>query len=133
MGAFAFPDAPTVVRAYLQAALDVRGVSVPVRTRVPNPRPDRLIRVERLGGTRLDRITDRPRLSVEVWAPSQDEAADLAQLARALVHAIPGWRGAVAYDVVDVGGPTSSPDPASGSERTTFAVEVSLRGRPLAP
>ncbi|WP_327725725.1 hypothetical protein [Streptomyces europaeiscabiei] len=127
-----FPDAAAVVRSYLQAALAAHGTPVPVRTRVPDERPERFIRIERVGGTLLDRVTDRPRLAFEVWAPSEEETADLTKVARALVHAIPGWRGAVAYDVVDVGGPNTAPDPISGQERGTFAVEVSLRGKSLA-
>lgn len=128
-----FPDAVDVVRTYLSGALAARGTPVQVVTRVPESRPARFIRIERVGGTQLDRVTDRPRLAFEVWAPSEEEAADLTKVARALVFAIPGWRGAVAYGVVDVGGPNTAPDPVSGQERGTFAVEVSLRGKALAP
>lgn len=131
-GLVGFPDAVAIVRAYLYDALAARGPAVPVVTRVPDPRPQRFVRIERVGGTALDRVTDRPRLSFECWALAEDEATDLATLARALVLAIPGWRGAVAYDVVDVGGPNTSPDPVSGQERSSFAVEVSLRGKTLA-
>ncbi|MFF7171090.1 hypothetical protein [Streptomyces pseudovenezuelae] len=127
-----FPDAVDVVRGYLREALLARGLDVPVRTRVPDPRPAQLVRIERVGGSRLDRITDRPRLDVECWGPDEGAVADLVKVVRALVFAIPGWRGAVAYDVVDVGGPNTAPDPVSGQERSSFAVEVSLRGRTLA-
>lgn len=127
-----FPDAVDVVRAYLREALLARGLDVPVRTRVPDPRPPQLVRIERVGGSRLDRITDRPRLDFECWGPDEGTLADLVKVVRALVFAIPGWRGAVAYDVVDVGGPNTAPDPVSGQERSSFAVEVSLRGKALA-
>lgn len=131
-GPIEFPDAVDVVRSYLQAALTASGLVVPVRTRVPDPRPPLFVRIERIGGSRLDRITDRPRIDVECWGPDEGAVADLVRVVRALVFAIPGWRGAVAYDVVDVGGPNSSPDPVSGQERSSFAVEVSLRGKSLA-
>ena len=127
-----FPDAVDVVRTYLQAALDAAGLGVRVVTRVPSSRPPSFVRIERVGGSRLDRITDRPRLDFECWGPDEGAVADLVKAVRALVFAIPGWRGVAAYDVVDVGGPNSSPDPESGQERAQFAVEVSLRGKALA-
>lgn len=127
-----FPDAVDVVRRYLREALVARGLDVPVRTRVPDPRPPQFVRIERVGGSRLDRVTDRPRLDVACWGSDEGAVADLVKVVRALVFAIPGWRGVVAYDVVEVGGPDSSPDPVSGQERASFAVEVSLRGRALA-
>jgi hypothetical protein len=126
-----FPDGVAVVRAYLRDALVDRGEDVPVRTRVPTPRPARFVRLERVGGTRLDRITDRPRIDVSCWADDEDVLADLVTLVRALVFAMPGYRGVVAYDVVEVGGPTTLPDPESGQPRAAFAVEVSLRGKAL--
>lgn len=132
MGApIGFPDGVAVVRAYLREALVDRGEDVPVGTRVPSPRPARFVRLERVGGTRLDLVTDRPRIDVHCWAVDDDSAIDLAQLARALLFAMPGWRGAVAYDVSEVGGPNTLPDPTSEQPRVVFAVEVSLRGKAL--
>ncbi|MGW2742374.1 hypothetical protein [Streptomyces sp. NPDC001450] len=128
-----FPDSVAVVRAYLRDVLVDGGYDVPVGTRVPNPRPPRFIRLERIGGTRLDRITDRPRIDVHCWGESEEAANDLAGRARALLLAMPGWRGVVAYDVAEVGGPSNLPDPESGQDRIAFAVEVSLRGARLAP
>lgn len=132
-GPIGFPDGVAVVRAYLRDALVARGEDVPVGARVPNPRPARFVRLERIGGTRLDLVTDRPRIDVHCWASTEAAAMDLAQLARALLFAMPGWRGAVAYDVAEVGGPNTLPDPESEQPRVVFAVEVSLRGRTLAP
>ncbi|MCX4606991.1 hypothetical protein [Streptomyces mirabilis] len=122
-----------IVRAYLRDALVDRGTDVPVGTRVPDPRPARFIRLERVGGARLDLITDRPRIDVHCWGDSEEAATDLAGLARALLLAMPGWRGVAAYDVAEVGGPNTLPDPESEQPRVAFAVEVSLRGARLAP
>ncbi|MEV5911064.1 hypothetical protein AB0M00_19450 [Streptomyces chartreusis] len=128
-----FVDAVDVVRRYLRDSLAARGDDVKVVTRVPSPRPPRFIRIERVGGSRLDLITDRPRLDIHCWGPDETAATDLAKVARALVLAIPGWRYvAAAYDVAEVGGPNTAPDPVSGQERASFAVEVSLRGKALA-
>ncbi|MCT9142945.1 hypothetical protein [Streptomyces violarus] len=126
-----FPDGVAVVRAYLREQLVARGVDVPVGTRVPDRRPSRFVRLERVGGTRLDLVTDRPRIDVHCWGDSEESATDLASLARSLLLSMPGWRGAVAYDVVEVGGPNTLPDPTSEQPRVVFAVEVSLRGKAL--
>ncbi|MFF3190557.1 hypothetical protein [Streptomyces misionensis] len=128
-----FPDGVAVVRAYLREALVARGDDVSVGTRVPSPRPPRFVTLERVGGTRLDVVTDRPQIDVQCWGASEEDAADLASLARSLLFAMPGWRGAVAYNVVEIGGPNTLPDPDSGQDRVAFAVEVSLRGSLLAP
>ncbi|MEV6836769.1 hypothetical protein AB0N17_20055 [Streptomyces sp. NPDC051133] len=128
-----FPDGVAVVRAYLRDTLVAGGYDVPVGTRVPSPRPARFVRLERIGGTRLDLVTDRPRIDVHCWGDSEEDAADLAARVRALLFAMPGWRGAVAYDVTEVGGPNTLPDPESEQPRVVFAVEVSLRGARLAP
>ncbi|MEV3855052.1 hypothetical protein AB0J38_12085 [Streptomyces sp. NPDC050095] len=132
MAPVAFPDAVDVVAGYLREALTSRGDDVPVVTRVPSPRPQRFVRLERVGGDRIDRVTDRPRLDIHCWGTDEGTVADLVGVVRALVFAIPGWRGAVAYDVAGVGGPDTAPDPVSGQERASFAVEVSLRGKALA-
>ncbi|WP_431784326.1 hypothetical protein [Streptomyces chumphonensis] len=127
-----FPDAAAVAIDYLRPALAERGSPVPVGTRVPSPRPDRFVRIERIGGGRRDKVTDRARLDVHCWAESEEAAHDLATLARALLGDLPGWRGAVAYDVAEVGGPNLMPDPVTDTPRYAFAVEVSLRGKSLA-
>ncbi|AKY02181.1 tail terminator [Streptomyces phage SF1] len=127
-----FPDAAALVCTYLREQLVDREVRVPVGTRVPSPRPARFVRIERIGGLRLDRVTDRPRLDVHCWGASEEDAHDLAQLVRALLLAIPGWRGAAAYDVAEVGGPNTLPDATSGQDRVALAVEIALRGKSLA-
>jgi hypothetical protein len=131
--AIVFPDAAALVATYLREALAGRGQPVRVGTRVPNPRPAAFVRVQRIGGARLDVVTDRPRLDVHAWGGDDEAAHDLMQITRALLLAIPGWHGAVAYDVAEVGGPNELPDPETYSPRYAFAVEVSLRGKRLAP
>ncbi|OUD02569.1 hypothetical protein [Streptomyces swartbergensis] len=131
--AIVFPDAAEIVATYLREALAAAGFPVRVGTRVPNPRPDEFVRLKRIGGARLDVVTDRPRLDVHCWGADDERAHDLTQITRALLLAIPGWHGAAAYDVAEVGGPNELPDPETSSPRLAFAVEVSLRGKRLAP
>lgn len=128
-----FPDAAAVVGAYLREQLAAYGQPVQVVTRVPNPRPAKFVRIERIGGMQRDVVTDRPRLDVHCWGASEEDAHDLMQLARALLADIPGWHGATAYDVAEVGGPNVLPDAATSSPRYALAVEVSLRGKSLVP
>lgn len=126
-----FPDAVEVVIGYLRPALAAHGQPVPVGTRVPSPRPGRFVRVERIGGAQMDRVTDRPRIDVHCWGEDEGAAYDLARLARALLADIAGWRGAVAYASAEVGGPNLLPDPESDQPRYAFAVEIALRGQRL--
>lgn len=127
-----FPDTVAVTVVYLRAALAVHGPVVPVVTRVPAARPARFVRLERIGGPRRDLVTDGPRLDVHCWGASEEDAHDLAQLARALLLAMPGWHGATVYRVEEVGGPNNLPDPESGQARFALAVELHVRGRTLA-
>ncbi|MFI8853684.1 hypothetical protein ACIGW3_26310 [Streptomyces sp. NPDC053499] len=133
MQPIAFPDGVAVVIDYLRSRLADHGWPVPVGTRVPDPRPPSFVRLERVGGTRRDLVTDGPRLTVECWGPTEEAAADLATVARALVFALPGWRGAAVYAVADVGGPNTSPDPVSDQPRVVFSVEAEMRGAALTP
>lgn len=124
----AFPDAEAVAVAALDAAL-----TVPVSTRVPNPRPAVFVRVARVGGARVNLVTDAPVLVVECWAASSVAAAELARLARAHLFALEGstTAGAWVRKVLDVAGPQSFPDPVSESPRYQFTAQLHLRGAPL--
>lgn len=51
---------------------------VAVRGDVPNPRPDRLVTVERTGGSADSIVLDRPQISIMCWAPSRPAASELA-------------------------------------------------------
>ncbi|MFD9629792.1 hypothetical protein [Streptomyces violascens] len=126
------PDAVAIVGDYLRSALAVAGEAVPVVSRVPTPRPKSFVRLERLGGFSPTPVTDRARLDVHAWAPSECQAHDLCALVRGLLGAIPGVRGGVTvYSVTEVGGPQWLPDQESGQPRYAFAVEVHMRGRQM--
>lgn len=123
------PDAVAVTIDYLRPALAAAGRPVHVGARVPSPRPSEFVRVERIGGLRKNVVSDSPRLDIHCWAATDEAALDLAQLARALVHAMGGSRSGVAvYRVQEVGGPMWLPDDTSGQPRYAFAVEIQMRG-----
>lgn len=125
-----FPDAAAVIVGHLRAALAARDDPAVIGTQVPHPRPGRLVRIRRTGGPRLNRVADRPQLSVECWAPTAEQAADLAQLCRGLIHAMRGTTvaGVAIYRVAELAGPAELPDPASDQPRYVQTFEIAMRG-----
>lgn len=80
-----FPDVEAWAVEYLAAHL-----SVPVSTRVPNPRPITFVAVRRDGGTAQSVVTETARLGIRCWAATDEDASDLSLLVRALLMASPG-------------------------------------------
>lgn len=122
----AFPDVETLLVGYLKAQLAARSDTATVATKVPNPRPRRLVRLLRAGGARKNLVIDSPTVVVECWDADETAAAELVRLVRALIWAMPGTSGV--YRVGEFAGPASQPDPESGSPRYVFTVSVDVRG-----
>lgn len=126
------PDVVLWATGYLATALAARSESytssVYVGTAVPKQRRDRMVIVRRDGGPRLDILRESARLTVNVWAKTEQDANDLARMVRALLWAAPD--GAPVVRVDDSAGPSPVPD-ASGQPRVTFAVNAIVRGEPL--
>lgn len=130
-----FPDAEGLTADELRLALDDHFADeVVVGTVVPNPRPERLVVVQRTGGPRRNLVTDAPTLVIEAWAPTEAEAHDISQIARALVVALAGAviAGIAIYRVDELSGPQNLPDPLSATPRYSFTVALALRGAALA-
>jgi hypothetical protein len=89
----AMPDAVAVVSARLRARLAARGITAPVGSTVPTPRPPRFVRLERIGGSTHSIVTDRPRLDVHCWGADEGDAHDLMQVCRAELGAARGRFG----------------------------------------
>lgn len=129
--AAAFPDVEALVVPYLSGRLTARDRAARVATKVPNPRPVRLVKVTRTGGPRRNLVTDAPTVMFECWDVDDVAAADLARIARAEVmaladDAVPG----VAFRS-EVGGLANWPDPDSENARYVFTVELLVRGSVL--
>lgn len=121
-----FTDAVAAVTTYLADTLGVATAK-----RIPNPRPDEFFRVFRAGGASRDVVIDDATIVVEAWAPTDEEADDLAQLARAHLLAIAGHTlddGTLIYGVTEVAGPADLPDPLSAQSRSTATYQVRTRG-----
>lgn len=130
------PDVVDLVCVWLRAELPnvPDQAAVPVHRAVPSPRPVSFITVRLLGGTGRDSalpVVDRASVAVEAWAGNVAAAHDLAQNARAVVHAAQGvvHGGIQVYQVVEAGGPVDLPDPLSTQSRVTFTVELTVRIR----
>src|SRR5690606_15009119 len=108
----------------VSALADHASVEVPVRGKVPDPRPDSFVTVRRTGGVRQSMVSDAAQLTVECWASSDEAAHDLAQTCRAILLALSGSTvdDVPVYRVSEVGGPALLPDPLSGQPRCTFTV-----------
>lgn len=106
----------TAARAVLVAAVP----GVPVSTRVPNPRPDRFVRLVRAGGSRT-RELDKMLLVVECWALDAVQAEqDALTVAEALRTSPAGgpWAGAwiTRWDTNAI---ADNPDPDTDQARFT--------------
>jgi hypothetical protein len=129
------PDVVDLVCVWLRAELpDVPNqVVVPVHRAIPSPRPVAFVTVRLLGGGGRDSVLplDRVTVAVEAWAGNVAAAHDLAQNARAVVHAAQGvvHAGVQVYRVEEGGGPVELPDPLSNQSRVTFTVELLVRIR----
>lgn len=120
-----FPDATAATIAVIDAV-----TAVPVRGKVPNPRPASFVTVRRTGGVKQNVVMDEATLAVECWAATDEAAHDLAQIARAALHAA---RGTVVGSVTlgrvsEVSGPGLLPDPLSDHSRYTQTFAVAARG-----
>jgi hypothetical protein len=102
---------------------------LPIRHDVPNPRPTPFIRIVRTGGPRSG-VIDTAQLTIESWAADADVAEANAQTVRKLVNDLVGQtlNGHPVYRVDELSGPAELPDPFSDSRRSTWTVQVWIRG-----
>lgn len=89
-------------------------------------RRDRMVLVRRDGGGRLDAVREAPRLGIQVWAITDQDANDLARLVAALLWASPD--GNPVAKVTITGGPYPVAD-ESGQPLRYITAELIARGR----
>ena len=127
-----FGDIEVALADHLASGLADRGVVVPVQMDVPNPRPDRFVRLVRVGGTQSNLVTDRPRIVLECWDTLGIGASELACLVRALVSApAPGYMSGIWVDKVIDMGMAYSPDPGTNLPRYLVTAELHVMGAAL--
>lgn len=131
-----FPDAEQITIDYLDDALapfagDALVTGVLVCSRKPSPMPTEspVIVVRHVGGFRQTVVTDVARIDLSTYHADETQAQALGQLARGLVHQMPGNTiDAVVYRVVDFAALPRFADPDSDQARSVFTVEISIRG-----
>jgi metal-dependent amidase/aminoacylase/carboxypeptidase family protein len=125
-----FPDAAYAAVTAIRDGLAAYAPTAVVGTRVPNPRPDTLVVVRRIGGARRNLVVDSATLSIEAWAATEEDAHDLAQYTRAVLHAARNTNqgGIAIYDIQEFAGPALLPDPDTESPRYVQTVEIGTRG-----
>lgn len=92
--------------------------------RVPSTRRDRMVIARRDGG-RLEGLFDKPRIALDVWAKSEQDATDLARLVIALALKAPLAGAGVTY-VSHLSGPNAVSD-ESGQPRRLSLIEAHHR------
>lgn len=92
--------------------------------RVPSTRRDRMVIVRRDGGS-VSGVFDNPRISLDVWAKTDQDATDLARLVIALALKAPLAGAGVTY-VSHLSGPNSVPE-ESGQPRRLSLIEAKHR------
>jgi hypothetical protein len=124
-----FPDAEALASKVLRDA-SITGLSTRVYSSIPNDPTWPLVTVKRIGGVPVERHRlDHPRIQIDVWGTSKSEALDIAQAARAALHAMEGqsYSSPVTGTVTAVRddlGLTWSPDPVTNRDRYIFGVSL---------
>ena len=118
-----FADVETIVRDFLDSLVDV-----PVKTRVPASRPTEFVRAWRTGGAAVNRIIDRPIITVQAWAASDPRAAELAGQCRDIVYNASSQMLLV-RGIEEVSGLYYDPDPDTNNPRYTFTFQATVRAK----
>lgn len=102
------------VQSDLRRRLSVALAPVEVRVKVPESRPSKLVTVSREGGARKNALLDGAGIGIYCWAPSEQEAWELADKATDAMAALPFSGG---YAKIDMEAMYSDPDPDTGCPR----------------
>ena len=126
-----YPPIEPLVITYLRTRLERWSDPVTVATRVPVPRPDRLVRITAAGGGETNVVLSTRLVIVECWDTREPEAALLAERCWALLLASRTDPGEPRIrNAVNVGAPVNHPDPDTRHPRYQFTVALTLRGLP---
>lgn len=131
--AVVFPDVEQLLIDALPSRLAAHGMTQPVGTRVPSPRPAEFFRVLVTGGSRQNLVEDNPTVTVEAWAQTESRASLMARTLRAVLESLAGQviGGTTIYRARDFSAPVNLPDPTSAQVRYTSTGSILLRGTAL--
>lgn len=131
-----YADIEQLMIDYLTDALAAYDISVPVSTRIPNPRPDSCVVLTRSGGSSPTLISDDALVTFDSRGPSEHAASSLAAMVRGLVNAAEGTvlDSVMIYRVVEAAGPSNNPDQTTPNQaRYSQLLSIHYRGIVLAP
>lgn len=80
-----------------------------------------------LGSTRTGPATEQSMITLLCSAPTKAEASRLARNVRSDVHALGEIAGRPVYEIQDVGGPASDPDPDTGAPAYRYTALITTR------
>lgn len=121
-----WPDAEAVVIGYLATALAASAFSAATVTNVKPARSSLpLVLVRRAGGV-AEEVFDRALVALQLWAATEESAADLTKLVRDLLRLMPTSVANVTR-VAEFSGPIPVPDPDSNTPRYLLTVEATIR------
>lgn len=134
-----FDDAELWACNYLRTAIAARSESytddvfvsnsIPLDASTAEPeRRDRMVIVRRDGGLRSGVVFDNPRLGIQCWAQTTQDAVDLARMVLALLIAAPGDSNVKA--MAGYTGPTRIADP-SKQPLAYVTAEIRTKGSKL--
>ena len=116
-----FVDVEALVIPFIK---QVVGSTIPVATKVPNPRPGTFVRAWLNGGAEDNPILEQVNITVDVWAPSQPAASRISNDIRNAMlwdarKSMPLVRG-----VSTLSRPMTTPDETSERYRATYSLRV---------
>lgn len=125
-----FPDVELLVVDYLRTVVDD---DVLVRTVKPSPMPATpVVVVRRTGGLPDTPVTERARIDFSIYASTDKDAHDLAQLIRAYVRDMVGVHdGVQVIRTTEFLGLSHFDDPLSDQPRYLTTQEIVVRGESL--
>lgn len=131
--AVTFGDVEAMLTGALPAMLAGKGFTVPVGTKVPNPRPARFVRLIVTSGNRRNLVAAAPTVTIEGWAQTETAARQLTETARACVESLAGQvvGGVAVIRSRDFPPPGNFPDADSGQARYTTTGALVIRGTPF--
>ncbi|WP_433661081.1 hypothetical protein ACQPW1_02055 [Nocardia sp. CA-128927] len=125
-----YPAIEALIVAYLSTRLAARTDRAVVATQVPNPRPDRLVRVSAAGGGDDRLILASRMVIIECWDSREPDAAQLAELCHALLLGAPrDPHEPRIRAAVTVGAPVNHADPDTRHPRYQTTVSLDVRGQ----
>lgn len=124
-----YPDAVALTVAYLDGLH-----SVPVASRVPNPRPGEWVQVRQVGGAELPPVRDVARLDVFYWAATEPAAKTGGMTVRGELHALAGTTvsGVLIYRVEETL-QRQTDDPLTGTPGWWATYAITMRADAVLP